>query len=92
VILGSILLLQSMEGSRKAAKDLTYYEVLEVEKTANATQIKKAYYLRARQFHPDKNPNDPAAEEMVQLSLKPKKIRCVLVVPYWRSQFVLHYS
>ena len=39
------------------------YDVLGVDKKASAEEIKRAYRKLAREYHPDKNPDDPGAEE-----------------------------
>ncbi len=40
-----------------------YYVILEVTRTASSDEIKQAYRALAMRYHPDRNPDDPAAED-----------------------------
>jgi curved DNA-binding protein len=44
-----------------------YFELLGIDATASAEEVKRAYRQMARKYHPDMNPGDKAAEEKFKL-------------------------
>jgi tetratricopeptide (TPR) repeat protein len=44
-----------------------YYQILNVLPSASRQQIKKAYVTLVKQFHPDRNPEDPGSDERTKL-------------------------
>jgi curved DNA-binding protein CbpA len=55
------------EKNNNPKDDIDFYAILGIPKDASTSQIKKAYYQKARDFHPDKNADNPQAEEMFKL-------------------------
>lgn len=61
-----------------------YYEVLDVSREVTAAELKKAYRTKALEFHPDRNPNDPQAEERFKMCAESY---AVLSDPHKREQY-----
>ena len=61
-----------------------YYEVLGVDKNADAETIKKAYRVLAKKYHPDMNPGDKTAEAKFK---EASEAYAVLSDPQKRQQY-----
>jgi curved DNA-binding protein len=58
--------LKTHEAQGRNMDFIDYYKILELDKNAPDSDIKKAYRKLARQYHPDLNPNDQAAKAKFQ--------------------------
>jgi curved DNA-binding protein len=63
---------------------MDYYKILGVDKSADSAAIKKAYRKLAMKYHPDKNPDDKAAEEKFKQA---NEAYAVLSDPEKRKQY-----
>ena len=66
------------------AEKRDYYEVLGVDRGADAETLKKAYRQLAKKYHPDMNPGDAAAAEKFK---EASEAYAILSDPEKRSQY-----
>ncbi|MBM3297700.1 MAG: molecular chaperone DnaJ, partial [Candidatus Aminicenantes bacterium] len=53
-----------------------YYQVLGIARQAGPEEVKKAYRQKALQYHPDRNPGDPEAEEKFKEAAEAYSVLC----------------
>jgi len=68
----------------RAAAVVDFYAVLGISENASADEIHKAYRKKALDFHPDRNPNSPVAQEQFVLVSTAYK---VLINPERKKQY-----
>jgi tetratricopeptide (TPR) repeat protein len=56
--------LQQAEKLYKRSKEIDYYKLLNVSKSASGREIKRAYHKLAVEYHPDKNPDNREEAEI----------------------------
>ena len=55
-------------GSRSSPGDADFYGLLGLDRNASASDIKKAYFKLAKQYHPDLNPGEEAKEKFAKIN------------------------
>jgi hypothetical protein len=54
-------------GKAGTVRETTYYDALGVATDADNSKIKRAYYIQARKWHPDRNDSEEAKEKFQQI-------------------------
>lgn len=62
-LVSTLLVLSILTGGTGAVRDTKFYDLLGVAHDADEATIKKAYRRQALKYHPDRNPDNPEAEE-----------------------------
>jgi len=62
-----------MQSTRTHA-DKSYYEILNVDRTASQAEIKKAFRRLAKKYHPDTNPEDDGAAEKLDMVMRAYRV------------------
>ena len=78
-----------MSALARIVDELDYYQLLELPREASSSQIKRAYYARARSFHPDAQPwLDPRSiRPYERVSQRVTEAYCVLRDPRQRARY-----
>ncbi len=62
-----------METTR-AQEEKSYYDILNVDRTASQAEIKQAFRKLAKKYHPDTNPDDEEAAEKLDMVLRAYRV------------------
>ncbi len=55
-------------GGRGGTNDNDYYGLLGLDRNADSSDVKKAYFKLAKQYHPDLNPGEEAKEKFAKIN------------------------